>query len=240
MSDGSQPRTVLVTGGNRGIGLAIAQAFAGLGDNVAVTCRATPPDDDRLFPVTCDVTDGAQVDAAFKAVEERFGPIQVLVANAGITKDGLILRMKEEDFTSVLDADLTGVFRCAKRATSGMVRARGGRMIFISSIGAYFGNPGQANYAAAKAGLIGMARSMARELGSRGITINVVAPGAVDTDMLADMGDDRKAAMADLIPLGRVAAPEEVAAAVTFLASPQASYITGAVLPVDGGLAMGH
>ena len=233
-------RTVLVTGGSRGIGLAVASAFADLGDDVAVTSRSGDAPDDRLFGVKCDVTSAADVDAAFGAVEERWGPVEVLVANAGITKDQLILRMSEDAFSEVVDTNLTGTYRVAKRAASGMVRARRGRMIFVSSVAAMWGIPGQANYAASKAGLVGLARSLARELASRSITVNVVAPGAVDTDMLNELGTDRVAELAKMVPLGRVADPGEVAAAVTFLASSGAAYITGAILPVDGGLGMGH
>jgi NAD(P)-dependent dehydrogenase (short-subunit alcohol dehydrogenase family) len=231
-------RVVLVTGGNRGIGLACARAFQLSGDRVAVTTRGETPE--GLFGVQCDVTDPTAVDAAFKKIEAELGPVEVLVANAGITRDGLLLRMSDEQFTSVIDTNLTGSFRVARKAATGMLRMRRGRIIFISSVGAYFGVPGQANYAAAKAGLIGLARSMAKELASRAITVNVVAPGGVATDMTAVLTDDQRDAMLRSIPLGRLATPEEVAAAVTFLASPEAAYITGAILPVDGGLAMGH
>jgi 3-oxoacyl-[acyl-carrier protein] reductase len=233
-------RVVLITGGSRGIGLACARAFAAGGDRVAVTYRAKPPDDDTLFALRCDVTDQADVDAAFAAVEERWGPVEVLVANAGITRDTLLLRMGEDAWAEVIDTDLTGAWRVAKRAAAKMVRARRGRIVFVSSVVALSGSAGQANYAAAKAGLVGLARSLARELASRNITVNVVAPGAVRTDMTAVLGDEWAARMAAATPLGRVAEPEEVAAAVSFLASPAASYITGALLPVDGGLGMGH
>ena len=233
-------RVVLITGGNRGIGLACAQLMLADGDRVAVTYRSEPPVDPRLLSVRCDVTDPATVASAFAEVEATYGPVEVLVANAGITKDGLVLKMSEEQFTSVIDANLTGAFRVAKRAATSMLRQRKGRIVFISSVGAYFGVPGQVNYAASKAGLIGMARSMARELSSRSITVNVVAPGGVDTEMTAALSDAQRAAMVSQIPLGRLATPAEVAAAVSFLASPQAAYITGAILPVDGGLAMGH
>jgi NAD(P)-dependent dehydrogenase (short-subunit alcohol dehydrogenase family) len=236
-------RSVFVTGGNRGIGLAIARAFAKQGDQVTVTYRG--PDvpsglAPQLFPVRCDVTDCAAVDAAFAAAEEVHGPIEVLIANAGITDDTLLLRMSEEQFSRVLDTNLTGAYRVAKRAAKSMLRARRGRMVFISSVVALSGAAGQVNYAASKAGLIGIARSIARELGSRSITANVVAPGYVDTQMTADLSQARREEILNSIPLGRQASPEEVAAVVTFLASEAAGYITGVVLPVDGGLGMGH
>ncbi|MGQ0479844.1 MAG: 3-oxoacyl-ACP reductase FabG [Pseudonocardia sp.] len=232
-------RSVLVTGGNRGIGLAIAQAFAELGDQVAVTHRGSGAPD-GLFGVHCDVTDADSVDAAFTEVEDAHGPVQVLVSNAGITDDTLLMRMSDEQFTRVLDANLTGAYRVAKRATRGMLRARGGRMIFISSVVGLLGSAGQANYAASKAGLVGLSRSIARELGSRSITANVVAPGFVETDMTAQLGDKRQQEILAQIPLTRFAAAAEVAGAVTWLASDAAAYVTGAVLPVDGGLGMGH
>ena len=232
-------RTVLVTGGSRGIGLACARHFASLGDNVAVTYNSSPPPD-GLFGVKCDVTNQADVDAAFSAIEEKFGPVQVLVANAGITKDTLLLRMSEQDFASVIDANLTSAYRCSKRAAQGMLRARSGRIILMSSVVGLLGSAGQANYAASKAGLVGLARSLARELGSRSITVNVVAPGPVETDMTAALGDDRVQALVDAVPLQRMASPEEIAGVVAFLAGPSAGYITGAVIPVDGGLGMGH
>ncbi len=232
-------RTVLVTGGNRGIGLAIAQAFAGQGDRVAVTHRGSGAPD-GLFGVECDITDSAAVDAAFATVEQELGPVEVLVANAGITDDTLLLRMSEEQFTRVLDTNLTGAFRCAKRASAKMLRARWGRMIFISSVVGLYGGPGQVNYAASKAGLVGVARSITRELGSRNITANVVAPGFVETDMTAVLGEEKKAEYLKAIPAGRLAAPEEVASVVTWLAGDGAGYISGAVIPVDGGLGMGH
>ncbi|ROT29297.1 3-oxoacyl-ACP reductase FabG [Micromonospora sp. HM5-17] len=232
-------RTVLVTGGNRGIGLAIAQAFAKQGDRVAVTHRSGNPPAD-LFGVRCDVTDTAQVDAAFSAVEAEFGPVEVLVANAGITQDTLLMRMSEEQFTDVLNTNLTGAWRCARRAATRMVRGRWGRMIFISSVVGLSGGAGQVNYAASKAGLVGVARSITRELGSRNVTANVVAPGFIDTDMTAVLSDERKAEILKSIPAGRMASADEVAGVVTWLASDAAGYISGAVIPVDGGLGMGH
>ena len=231
-------RSVLVTGGNRGIGLAVARAFAAAGDRVAVTHRATGAPD-GLFGVQCDVTDAAAVDAAFSAVEAEHGPVQVLVSNAGITDDTLLLRMSEESFERVVDANLTGAYRVAKRAASGMLRARSGRMIFVSSVVALVGSPGQANYAASKAGLIGLARSIARELGSRNITANVIAPGFVETDMTAELTDARKTEILANVPLRRYGTPDEIAATALFLASEPAAYISGVVLPVDGGLGMG-
>lgn len=232
-------RVVLVTGGSRGIGLAVARRFASLGDSVAVTYNSTPPPDD-LFGVRCDVTSTDQVEAAFAAVEEKFGPVEVLVSNAGITKDTLILRMTEADFASVIDANLTAAFRVAKRAAQGMLRQRKGRIILMSSVVGLLGSAGQSNYAASKAGLVGLARSLARELGSRSITVNVVAPGPVATDMTAALGEERLRTLTESVPLGRMASPEEIAGVVAFLASPDAGYITGAVIPVDGGLGMGH
>jgi NAD(P)-dependent dehydrogenase (short-subunit alcohol dehydrogenase family) len=233
-------RVVLVTGGNRGIGLACARAFAAQGDRVAITHRGEPPSDaDGLLCVRCDVTDSEAVDAAFTQIEDALGPVEVLVSNAGMTADMLVLRMDAEDFSSVLDANLTGGFRVAKRAVRTMMRARFGRIVFIGSVVGSTGQAGQANYAASKAGLIGLARSLAREFASRAITVNVVAPGPVETDMFAAVADDTRAAIAEAVPLGRLAAPEEIAAAVTFLASDASGYITGAVLPVDGGLGMG-
>ena len=232
-------RSVLVTGGNRGIGLSIARAFAAQGDSVAVTHRSTSPPD-GLFGVQCDVTDPDSLDAAFRAIEEEQGAVEVLVSNAGITDDTLLLRMKEESFTSVIDANLSGGFRVAKRAAGKMLRAKWGRMIFISSVVGLSGSAGQANYAAAKAGLVGMSRSIARELGSRNITANVVAPGFVDTDMTRDLPEARRKEILGQVPLGRYASTDEIAGVVTFLASDAAAYITGAVIPVDGGLGMGH
>ena len=232
-------RVVLITGGSRGIGLATAQRFAALGDRVAVTYNSSPPPD-GFFSVKCDVTSTAEVDAAFTAVEQHFGPVEILVSNAGMTKDMLILRMSENDFSDVVDANLTAAYRVAKRAAQGMLKARRGRMIFVSSVVGMLGSAGQANYSASKAGLIGLARSIARELGSRSITANVVAPGPVATDMLAALSEDRVATLTQAVPLGRLASPEEVAGTIAFLASPDAAYITGAVIPVDGGLGMGH
>lgn len=232
-------RTVLVTGGNRGIGLAIAQAFAKQGDRVAVTHRGSGAPD-GLYGVHCDITDGAAVDAAFTAVEAELGPVEVLVANAGITDDTLLMRMSEEQFTRVLDTNLTGAWRCARRAATKMVRGRWGRMIFISSVVGLLGSAGQVNYAASKAGLVGIARSITRELGGRNVTANVVAPGFIETDMTAALPDERKADYRKAIPAGRFATPDEVAGVVAWLASEQAGYISGAVIPVDGGLGMGH
>ncbi|MEU7589348.1 3-oxoacyl-ACP reductase FabG [Micromonospora sp. NPDC049230] len=232
-------RTVLVTGGNRGIGLAIAQAFAKQGDRVAVTHRSGEAPE-GLFGVRADVTDAASIDAAFDAVEAELGPVEVLVANAGMTADTLLLRMTEEQFTGVVDTNLTGAFRVAKRASGKMLRAKWGRMIFISSVVGLAGGAGQVNYAASKAGLVGVARSITRELGSRNITANVVAPGFIDTDMTAGLPEDRKAEIRKSIPAGRMASPDEVAGVVTWLASDSAGYVSGAVIPVDGGLGMGH
>jgi len=232
-------RVVLITGGSRGIGLATAQRFAALGDRVAVTYNSSPPPE-GFFAVKCDVTSSADVDDAFKAVEQHFGPVEILVSNAGMTKDMLLLRMSEDDFTEVIDANLTAAYRVAKRAAQGMLKARKGRIIFVSSVVGLLGSAGQANYSASKSGLVGLARSIARELGSRSITANVVAPGPVATDMLAALSEDRREALTAAVPLGRFASPDEIAGTITFLASADAAFITGAIIPVDGGLGMGH
>ena len=233
-------RVVLVTGGNRGIGHAIAKRFAAAGHQVAITSRSGHADDsDDLLVVTADVTDSASVDAAVSEVEEKLGPVEILVSNAGITKDGLVLRMSDDDFMDVIDANLTGGFRVAKRVSKGMMKGRWGRMIFISSIVGLGGQAGQANYAASKAGLIGMAKSFAKEFASRGITANVVCPGPIETDMLAALTDAQRDAMLGVVPVGRLGQGDEIAAAVEFLASDSAAYITGTVLPVDGGYSMG-
>jgi 3-oxoacyl-[acyl-carrier protein] reductase len=237
---------VLVTGGNRGIGAACVRWFLANGDQVAATYRSGDPppppaghDGSRFLAVRCDVTDGAMVEEAFSAIESTWGPVEVLVANAGITRDGLVLRMSEEAFSEVIEANLTGSFRVAKRAVAKMLRLHTGRIIFLSSVGAFVGLPGQANYAASKAGLVGMARAMAREVGSRQITVNVVAPGLVETDMTTALGEERVAQMTAQVPLGRAGAVDDVAGVVGFLASAAAAYVTGAVIPVDGGLGMG-
>jgi NAD(P)-dependent dehydrogenase (short-subunit alcohol dehydrogenase family) len=234
-------RVVLVTGGNRGIGRACAQALADQGHRVAITYRSSPPDDvpSDWLCLACDVTDADQVDATFSQIEEEWGPVEILVSNAGVTADMLVLRMGEDDFSGVLDANLVGGFRVAKRAVAKMMRARFGRIIFLGSVVGSTGQAGQANYAASKAGLVGLARSLAREFASRSVTVNVVAPGPVATDMFAAVSDDARAAIESAVPLGRLAEPSEVAAAVAFLASDPAGYITGALLPVDGGLGMG-
>jgi 3-oxoacyl-[acyl-carrier protein] reductase len=232
-------RSVLVTGGNRGIGLAIARRFAADGDAVTVTSRSGA-EIDGLTVARCDVRDAAAVDEAFKIAEAAHGPVEVVVANAGTTADQLLALMSEDAFTTVVDTNLTGAYRVAKRAVRPMMRLRRGRIIFISSVVGMLGSAGQANYAASKAGLIGMARSLARELGSRNITVNVVAPGFADTDMTAELTDAQKKAIVASVPLGRTASVDEVAGVVQFLAGPGAAYITGAIIPVDGGLGMGH
>jgi 3-oxoacyl-[acyl-carrier protein] reductase len=232
-------RSVLVTGGNRGIGLAIAKELSAAGDAVAVTYRSGEPPD-GLFGVRCDVTSADDVDAAFEKIEAEQGPVEVLVANAGITRDNLLALMSEDEFTSVLDTNLTGAYRVSKRAVRRMMRARHGRIICVSSVVGLLGSGGQANYAASKAGLVGFARSLARELGPRNITVNVVAPGFVETDMTQELPEARQAEIKKAVPLGRFAVADEIAHVVRFLASDEAAYITGAVIPVDGGLGMGH
>jgi 3-oxoacyl-[acyl-carrier protein] reductase len=232
-------RSVLVTGGNRGIGFAIATAFKEAGDNVAVTYRSGEPPAGFLG-VKCDVTDTEQVEAAFETIQAEQGPVEVLVANAGITKDTLLLRMSDDDWDAVIQTNLTGSFKVAKRAAKGMLRLRKGRIVFISSVVGMLGSPGQVNYAASKSGMIGMARSMARELGSRGITANVVAPGFVETDMTAVLPEETQQQYLGQIPLGRFGLTTEIANAVRWIASEEAGYITGAVIPVDGGIGMGH
>lgn len=235
------PQNVLITGGNRGIGRAIAEAFVAAGDDVVITSRSGSDGPEGATTVACDVTDTASVDAAFTAAEEHFGgPVEVVVANAGITQDTLLMRMSDEDFDSVIDTNLAGAFRCARRASKGMIRRKGGRIIFVSSVVGLLGGPGQVNYAASKAGLVGMARSIARELGKKAITANVVAPGFIDTDMTRALPEAQRKAYVDSIPAARLAEPDEVAQVVRFLASDAAAYINGAVIPVDGGLGMGH
>src|SRR3954454_25320160 len=232
-------RSVLVTGGNRGIGLAIARAFAADGDKVAITYRSGEPPE-GLLGVRCDITDGEQVEQAFKEIEAAHGPVEVLIANAGITRDTLLLRMSEEDFTEVIDTNLTGTFRVVKRAAKGLLKGRFGRVILISSVVGLYGSPGQINYSSSKAALVGFARSLTRELGSRGITANVVAPGFINTDMTAALPQETQKSYLGSIPAGRFAEPEEVANVVRWVASDEAAYISGAVIPVDGGLGMGH
>ena len=232
-------RSVLVTGGNRGIGRAIAEAFVAAGDQVAVTYRSGEPPE-GVLAVRCDVTDGDQVDAAFAEIEAAHGPVEVLVANAGVTADTLVLRMSDEDWDKVIDTNLTGSFRVARRAAKGMLRLRRGRLIFISSVVGLLGSAGQVNYAASKAGLVGMARSLARELGSRSITANVVAPGFVETEMTSVLPEETQKQYKSQIPLGRFADVTDVASVVAWLGSDGAAYVTGAVIPVDGGLGMGH
>ena len=234
-----EARVALVTGANRGIGLATARALRDAGYTVAATYRSTPIEEPGLHAVHCDVSDADSVDAAFTEIEETLGPVAILVSNAGITDDGLVLRMSEDSFSSVLDANLTGGFRVAKRSVKAMMKLRFGRIIFISSIVGIGGQAGQANYAASKSGLHGLAKSLAKEFASRNVTVNVVAPGPIETDMTAALTGDQVAAMTNIVPLGRMGTPEEIAAAVTFLASDAAGYITGAILPVDGGAAMG-
>jgi len=234
-----EPRSVLVTGGTRGIGLAIASAFLARGDQVAVTSRSGGGPDGALA-LTCDITDPAAVETAFAEIEEAHGPVEVLVANAGVTADTLLLRMSEDDWSRVIDTNLTASFRLAKRAVKGMLRMRKGRIVLISSVVGLTGQAGQVNYAASKAGLVGMARSLSRELGSRSITTNVVAPGFVDTDMTAGLSDDQKQSIMGQVPLGRYGTVEEVASAVLWLTGEGGGYVTGAVIPVDGGLGMGH
>jgi len=246
VADDSTARSVLVTGGNRGIGLAIARAFAEAGDKVAVTYRSGEPPvvpvkgEGSFLAVRCDITVPEDVERAFQEVAAAHGPVEVLVANAGVTRDALLLRMSEEDFDTVVDTNLKGSFRVAKQAAKGMLRLRRGRIVFISSVVGLTGSAGQVNYAASKAGLVGMARSLARELGSRSITANVVAPGFVDTEMTAVLSEERRREIVAQVPLARYASAEEIAGVVKFLASPEAAYINGAVIPVDGGLGMGH
>ena len=229
----------LVTGGNRGIGLAIAHSLKAAGHDVVVTYRSgTPPQ--GFKSVLMDVTSTGSVDAGFASIEEQWGSPEIIVANAGITKDGLVLRMSDEDFESVIDANLTGAFRVARRATKGLLKLKRGRLIFVGSVVGAVGSAGQVNYSSSKAGLVGMARSFARELGSRGITANVIAPGFVETEMTATLDEKRRGEIAGSVPLGRFCTAEEIADVVTFIASPQASYISGALIPVDGGLGMGH
>ena len=229
----------LVTGGNRGIGLAIAHSLKAAGHDVVVTYRSgTPPQ--GFKSVLMDVTSTESVDAGFASIEEQWGTPEIIVANAGITKDGLVMRMSDEDFESVIDANLTGAFRVARRATKGLLKLKRGRLIFVGSVVGAVGSAGQVNYSSSKAGLVGMARSFARELGSRGITANVIAPGFVETDMTATLDEKRRGEIVGSVPLGRFCTAEEIADVVTFIASPQASYISGALIPVDGGLGMGH
>lgn len=240
VTDNHGARSVLITGGNRGIGLAIAKAFLANGDKVAVTYRTETELPEGILGVRADVTDTASIDAAFKTVEAAHGTVEVLVPNAGITKDTLLMRMTEDDFTSVLDTNLTGAFRVVQRATKGMMKLRRGRIVLVSSVSAVYGAPGQVNYSASKAGLVGIARSVTRELGSRGITANVIMPGIVLTDMFNEVSEEMKAKYLAGIPAGRFSSPEEIANVVRWLASDEASYISGALIPVDGGGSMGH
>ena len=233
------PALALVTGGNRGIGLEIARELTAAGFRTVITYRSgTPPE--GFDSVIMDVTSTESVDAAFEQIEKEFGTPEIIVANAGITKDGLVLRMTEDDFESVIDANLTGAFRVTKRATKGLLKLKRGRIIFIGSVVGSVGAAGQVNYSASKSGLLGMARSYARELGSRGITAYVIAPGFVETDMTADLDEKRRDEIAGQVPLGRFCSAQEIAKVVAFIASDSASYITGAIIPVDGGLGMGH
>ena len=229
----------LVTGGNRGIGLAIAKALKSAGHEVVVTYRSGPAPVD-FNCVVMDVTSTESVDSAFDSIESQWGVPEIIVANAGITKDGLVMRMSDADFDDVINANLTGAFRVARRATRGLLKLKRGRLIFVGSVVGAMGSAGQVNYASSKSGLVGMARSFAREIGSRGITANVIAPGFVETDMTADLDEKRRNEIAASVPLGRFCSAEEIAGVVAFIASPQASYITGAIIPVDGGLGMGH
>ena len=239
MTSPTTPRTVLITGGNRGIGYALAEEFVAQGHRVAVTARSGQGPEGALT-VIADVTDTASIDAAFTEVENALGPVEVVVANAGITRDTLLMRMSEDDFTSVIDTNLTGAFRVVKRASKGMLKARFGRIVLISSVVGLYGSAGQANYSASKSALVGFARSVSRELSARGITANVVAPGFIETDMTAELPEAQQAEYKKSIPAGRYGQASEVAKAVAWLASDDASYITGAVIPVDGGLGMGH
>lgn len=233
------PKTVLVTGGNRGIGYEIAKEFKAAGHNVCVTYRSGDAPEE-FFAVKADVRDSSSITEAFKTVEEQFGPVEVLIANAGITRDTLLLRMKEEDFTDVIDTNLTGSFRVVQRAIKGMLKLKRGRIILVSSVVGLYGSPGQVNYSSSKAALVGMARSITRELGGRNITANVVAPGFINTAMTEVLPEETKQNYLDTIPAKRFAEPEEVARVIRWLASDEANYISGAVIPVDGGLGMGH
>ena len=233
-------KNVLVTGGSRGIGLATATLFADQGHKVAITARAPEIDDDRILAVPCDQSVSDEVENAFKTIESEIGPVEILVANAGITRDQLMLRMTDEDFADVINVNLTGTYRIARRAAKKMVRARWGRLIFLSSVVGLSGSAGQVNYAASKSGLVGLARSLARELGSRSITANVISPGPVDTDMFRALTDEQQSMITKAVPLGRTATTYEIASLAAFLASDAAAYITGSIIPIDGGLGMGH